>query len=205
MLQAGSPLPGDDSLRMKGAGGALPDRFGTPMRGAALEMRRRNDALPAWPGASAIMGIPVAQFLAHPGRRFPLHVVILPTERIDDVRTIDGIRLDGQAFAQLGTLYLEVSMTAVISQPCGRCLAPMALPFTLQETFHVPIPPSADDVDVWRTAVSLMLSAHDPNALCRPDCRGLCPSCGADLNEAPNHACKPDDVERRTLGEYLRQ
>lgn len=151
------------------------------------------------------MGIPVAQFLAHPGRRFPLHAVLSPTETLDDVRTIEEIKLDGQAFAQLGTLYLEVTMTTVISQPCGRCLAPIVRPFALQESFHVPIPPSADEVDVWRMAASLLLSVHDPNVLCRPDCRGLCPSCGVDLNEVPDHVCGRDDAERRTLGEYFRR
>ena len=32
--------------------------------------------------------------------------------------------------------------------------------------------------------------------LCRPDCRGLCPTCGADLNEAPC-ACRAAETDER--------
>ncbi len=33
--------------------------------------------------------------------------------------------------------------------------------------------------------------------LCRPDCRGLCPVCGADLNEDPAHEHRDDPVDPR--------
>ncbi|MEW5825222.1 MAG: DUF177 domain-containing protein [Candidatus Bipolaricaulota bacterium] len=151
------------------------------------------------------MTLSVAEFVAHPGRRFPLRVDLTPTEAVEDVRTVERIHLEGNAFAQLGTLYLDVTMTATISQPCVRCLAPIVQSFVLNEAFTVPLPPTADEVDVWPTATSLVLSAHDPNALCRPDCRGLCPTCGADLNASPDHVCDRNRTERRTLGEFFRR
>jgi uncharacterized protein len=150
------------------------------------------------------MPLSVLEFLAHPGRRFPVETVI---EAVDDethdLRTVREIRLEGEAFAQLATLYLDVEMTAVISQPCGGCLKPLETPFVLREAFTVRITPTADEVDLRPTLVSLILTAHNPNTLCRPDCRGLCATCGADLNETPHHVCVERNPERRKLGDFL--
>jgi uncharacterized protein len=150
------------------------------------------------------MPLSVLEFLAHPGCRFPVRTVL---EAVDDethdLRTVREIRLEGEAFAQLATLYVDVEMTAVIAQPCGRCLKLLETAFVLREAFTVRIPPTADEVNVRPTIVSLILTAHNPNALCRPDCRGLCRTCGADLNENHHHVCAERDQERRRLRDFL--
>jgi uncharacterized protein len=150
------------------------------------------------------MSLNVSEFLARPGRHLPVQTVLpaVPDET-DDLRVVGEIRLDGEAFAQLGTLYLDVEMTTTLSQPCSRCVRALERPFALRESFTVSIPPTAEAIDVRPTAVSLLLSAHSPNVLCRPDCRGLCPSCGADLNDDPRHACAKRDRESRRLGDFL--
>ena len=38
--------------------------------------------------------------------------------------------------------------------------------------------------------------ALPPNPLCRPDCKGLCPECGANLNEGMC-ACSRDEGDPR--------
>jgi uncharacterized metal-binding protein YceD (DUF177 family) len=150
------------------------------------------------------MPISVLEFLAHPGRRFSVQA-ILPAvdDETSDLRVVREIRLDGEAFAQLGTLYMDVEMTTAIAQPCGRCLRPLETHFALREAFTIPIPPTADAVDARPAVVSLILSAHNPHALCRPDCHGLCKTCGADLNETPNHVCAERGQDRRRLGDFL--
>ena len=151
------------------------------------------------------MALNVLEFVAQPGRRIPIDVVLAPVPgEADDLRVVGEIHMRGQGFAQLATLYIDVERTTTIAQPCGRCLLPIEAPFSLRESFTVPIPPTADAVDVRPAAVSLLLSAHNPNVLCRPDCRGLCPKCGADLNEDPSHACPERDPGTRRLGDILR-
>ena len=146
----------------------------------------------------------VLESLAHPGKRFRVETVLpAVANETDDLRVVGEISLDGEAFAQLSTLYVDAEMSAVIAQPCGRCLKPLATPFVLRESFTVSIPPTADEVDVRPTAVSLILSAHNPHVLCRPDCGGLCPACGADLNEEPHHTCAKGNRETRRLGDFL--
>lgn len=150
------------------------------------------------------VALSVLEFLAQPGRRIPVHVALPAVSgEADDLRVVGEILLEGQAFAQLATLYLDVEMSTLIAQPCGRCLKPLETPFTLREAFTVPIPPAADEVDVRPTAVSLILSSHNPNAFCRADCKGLCPKCGMDLNEDPSHVCAKRDRDSRRLGDFL--
>ncbi|MEN6370011.1 MAG: DUF177 domain-containing protein [Thermotogota bacterium] len=150
------------------------------------------------------MSISVLEFLDRPGRRLPVHAVLDGSDaEVDGVRTIGKIWLDGEAFAQLSTLYLDVDITANIVQPCRRCLASIEIPFALRESFTLPIPPQAKTIDVRPHAIQLVLSSHDPNVLCRPDCRGLCPICGEDLNRHPDHRHAADDEGRRRLGEYF--
>jgi uncharacterized metal-binding protein YceD (DUF177 family) len=145
------------------------------------------------------MRLSVQEFLDRPGRRLPVKLTMPGDGRTDDeLRVVEGIALDGEAFAQLATLYLAVHITARVRQPCRRCLTPVTTSIELDEEFEVSIPPGADAVDLRGDVLKLVLSAHDPNVVCREDCRGLCPVCGADLNREPNHRCESDD-EPRTL------
>lgn len=150
------------------------------------------------------MPISVLEFLDRPGRRLPVHAVLDGSDaEVDGVRTIGEIQVDGEAFAQLSTLYVEADITAHIVQPCRRCLASIDLSFTRHESFTLPIPPQAETIDVRPYAIELVLSSHDPNVLCRPDCRGLCPICGEDLNRRPDHRHTAGGDGRRKLGEFL--
>ena len=56
------------------------------------------------------------------------------------------------------------------------------------------------DLEAWaRDALALALPAQ---LTCRPDCAGLCPQCGANLNDDPSHAHEPEpDVRWSKLSE----
>ncbi len=150
------------------------------------------------------MPISVLEFLDRPGRRLPVHAVLGGSDaEVDGVRTIGEIQIDGEAFAQLSTLYVDADITAHIAQPCRRCLAPIDILFTLHESFTFPIPPQAEALDVRPYVIELVLSSHDANVLCRPDCRGLCAICGADLNRHSDHRHAAGNDGRRKLGDFL--
>ncbi|HEV8573971.1 MAG TPA: DUF177 domain-containing protein [Dehalococcoidia bacterium] len=50
-------------------------------------------------------------------------------------------------------------------------------------------------LDLRQALREYLLMAEPLKPLCRPDCQGLCPSCGANLNEA-SCACTPDGDAR---------
>jgi DUF177 domain-containing protein len=97
--------------------------------------------------------------------------------------------------ASSGTV-LELALDVSLDGPCFRCLqdAELVLELRLRE-YHATKPESDDERTEYLDDDRLDLSAwaHDAIALalpdkilCRPDCAGLCPVCGKDLNAEPH-------------------
>ena len=98
--------------------------------------------------------------------------------------------------ASSGTLF-ELAFAATLRGPCFRCLSDAELPLSLHVREYQATNPGDDeelrtdylhdtrlDLSAWaRDAVALELP---DKILCRPDCAGLCPVCGKDLNEEPH-------------------
>jgi len=151
------------------------------------------------------MKLELTRFLAQHGRRFPIELSRPETtDESTDSAHIVSLHVTGEAFAQLGTLYLETAIHAELLLPCGRCLRPVPQALDLEETFEVFIPPGVDVLDLTTEFTDLVLSSYDPNVICRRECRGLCPVCGADLNDEPEHRCDEPQDDRRTLGDFLK-
>jgi uncharacterized protein len=98
--------------------------------------------------------------------------------------------------ASTGTVF-ELRFTTRLHGPCFRCLddAVLELPIEARE-YQATNPGDADelrsqyleddrlDFAAWaRDAVALALP---DKILCRPDCAGLCPVCGKNLNDEPH-------------------
>jgi uncharacterized protein len=135
------------------------------------------------------------------GRRLELAVAIEPFELGGEryavqpplVNTrLDVSRTTGDGYA------LRLRFDATLTGPCMRCLEDAAPVFTV-DAREVSQPGEGEDLEspyveggtlelsAWaRDALALVLPA---TVLCRPECAGLCPVCGANLNEAgPDHA-----------------
>lgn len=88
---------------------------------------------------------------------------------------------------------------------CRRCLANLSIPFSSEaEAVFTTAPEVADDPGVYRlqepvTVIDLGGPLREEVALtapsyplCREDCAGLCPRCGADLNQGPCGCARPE-------------
>jgi uncharacterized protein len=134
------------------------------------------------------------------GRRLDLHAGLEPffyggqeyVTPVDLVPVrIDVSRITGPGYA------LRLRFTAGLSGPCVRCLEPARLEVAV-DAREVHVPGAGDELEseyfdeddgldlmAWvRDAYALALP---PAILCRPDCAGLCPECGVDLNLDPGH------------------
>jgi len=149
------------------------------------------------------MALRITEFLANPGRRLPIETTLTGGDDPDGLCTVESIDMIGEAFAQLSMLYLDVTLRARLTQPCRRCLEPVETILEIEETFEVPIPTNVESVDLLPIALRLVWSAREPNVVCRPDCRGLCPVCGANLNREPDHVCPSKEPDRTTLRDLL--
>jgi uncharacterized protein len=133
------------------------------------------------------------------GRRLDLHVHVDPFEyggeRYEVMPELIPVRLDVSRTTGSGYA-LRLRFSATLEGPCMRCLEPAAPSFEV-DAYEVHQPGGGEDLTspymddelelgAWaRDALALTLPAQ---LTCRPDCAGLCPQCGADLNEDPAHA-----------------
>jgi uncharacterized protein len=96
-----------------------------------------------------------------------------------------------------GGYSLRLRFAAGLTGPCMRCLEPAAPSFEVDareidqadggDELSSPYVEGEElDLGAWaRDAYALALPAQ---LLCREDCAGMCPECGANLNEEPEHA-----------------
>jgi uncharacterized protein len=125
------------------------------------------------------------------GERYPAQPEFVPA-RLDISRTTG----DGYA--------LRLRLAATLVGPCMRCLEPAAPRYAV-DAREVSQPGEIDELDspyVHRGVLDLRAWARDALALalpakllCREDCAGLCPGCGADMNVAGSghvHEREPD-------------
>ena len=97
--------------------------------------------------------------------------------------------------AMTGTVF-GLRFTARLHGPCVRCLddAVLEVPIAVRE-YQATAPDDeelttpyvvADQLDVSAWARDAVALALPEKILCRPDCAGLCPVCGKNLNEEPH-------------------
>ena len=124
------------------------------------------------------------------------------------------VRVGGTVRNMAGALSLEGTAETTLELVCDRCLKPfareLALPVStlLAEELEdeendeiVLLEDGAVDLDeVFTTALVLSMDAKH---LCSEDCRGLCPTCGADLNEGPCGCRKEPDPRFAALAQLL--
>lgn len=141
---------------------------------AAGTMREESGTLPA----SADLGLPVIGVQA--GSDVDLDL------RLEAVH--EGVLATGTA-------------TVHVTGECGRCLDPIAydLDADLQELFFFQdrVPEAEEDTEQFEVVNDLIdlepvlrdsvVTALPFQPVCREDCQGLCPECGARMNENPGH------------------
>jgi uncharacterized protein len=97
--------------------------------------------------------------------------------------------------ASSGTV-LELALDVLLAGPCFRCLTDAELPLSLRLREYEATKPEGDEerteylederLDLSSWAHDAIALAVPDKILCRPDCAGLCPVCGKDLNAEPH-------------------
>ncbi len=145
--------------------------------------------------AASVLRVNAAELLREPGLRRTVSASMTPS----DVDALDdAIAGDLTVNIELVSTIDDIGLTGTIEVPwtgtCRRCLRP------LDETLVVDVderyaeqPAEHDDafpiehgqIDLAPMVREHVLLAVDDPRLCRPDCPGLCPVCGADLTAGP--------------------
>ncbi|MBN2380523.1 DUF177 domain-containing protein [candidate division WOR-3 bacterium] len=126
-----------------------------------------------------------------------------------------GIKLD---FDRVGDrIDLSIDLTAGLELNCSRCGAELKVEFTTssrvtflpgtgeadeQEVTATDLEFYTDEIDLRGIVRDIFLLSLPIAPLCRPDCKGLCPKCGADLNKGN---CGCTNTERVSPFEELKR
>ena len=150
------------------------------------------------------------------GRRFELHVDVAAlsfagsryeVEPQPLPVVLDVSRLVGNGYA------LRLRFAARAEGPCMRCLEPAAPTFDVDvrevsqpgggDELSSPYVDDTGELDLHAWARDALALAVPDQIVCRPDCAGLCPECGVNLNDAgpEHHHERPPDSRWAKLSE----
>lgn len=123
--------------------------------------------------------------------------------------------LEAELTAQLkeGLAEVEGTLRFKVRTPCSRCLKPvdetLVVPFKERFASRPEVVPNEDQDEVHLIAEDhIKLDSYVEEAVwlalplapvCSEDCKGLCPECGANLNDGPC-SCKNDKIDPRLAG-----
>jgi uncharacterized protein len=147
-----------------------------------------------------------AELLREPGLRRHVSVAIAPAD-LD--ASHDTIHDDVSAELELESTIDDVALSGVIEVvwrgTCRRCLATFGATIVIDvDERYAERPAERDEafaiehgrIDLTAVLRENVLLAVEELRLCRDDCAGLCPTCGADLN-AGQCACAIEFVDER--------
>ncbi len=113
--------------------------------------------------------------------------------------------------ASLHRFYWQGSIATDVNATCRRCLsstpcqvdAQVNWVFTEDQETDDPsayvVPAGADVLDLSEAIREELILALEAYVLCREDCRGMCPSCGTDLNTNSCDCRPPSDLRWAAL------
>jgi uncharacterized protein len=121
---------------------------------------------------------------------------ILSLEPERDIRAESPIRYEVTARVVSNELLVQGRLSASLSFRCSRCGE--AFRAAVEERafeYATELPAGCESVDLTPETRESILLAFPTYPVCRADCKGLCPQCGANRNKAPCQ-CRPSTDDR---------
>ncbi|HST53351.1 MAG TPA: DUF177 domain-containing protein [Pyrinomonadaceae bacterium] len=135
----------------------------------------------------------------------------------EGARLASGAIVEGSARRKGDEVSLRGKISAVVEVSCDRCVADVRVPLEVEfDTAFIPRERAASEIEnVELLTEDMGLAAYEGGAIdldelvreqillalpsrriCREDCKGLCPTCGTDLN-AGACSCEQGEVDPR--------
>ena len=160
----------------------------------------------------------LAKLIDRPGETLPFSVaLVLSALDFGGCRPVrEPLVAEGQVRNTAGVLLLTGRMHTTLQEICDRCAEPFTRAYDAplrailvteladeqdadENTFLL----QGDCADLDEIVATAFILQYDAKRLCREDCKGLCPQCGANLNLGPCHCKKEVDPRLAALGQLL--
>ncbi len=166
------------------------------------------------------MTLDLREIIQNPGSELPFSYTLNVSEyEPEGAETVpDGALAEGVVRCdEAGVLTLSCCVTGTLHLICDRCLKEFTREHECQiESLVAESLEDENNDDIIQLREGIFLDLDDllrdefilslPTVnLCAPDCKGLCPKCGADLNLGPCGCKKEVDPRLEGLAEYFKK
>ncbi|TYB95812.1 MAG: DUF177 domain-containing protein [Kosmotoga sp.] len=127
-----------------------------------------------------------------------------------EIRCTEPIDVDVFLYKEKDSVIVSGTVKTKIIEKCARCLKDVIVPINgTVEAVYLPskkffkevdsgpsedlentLPLDSDILDLSERVLEAIIVEIPFKVLCSENCRGLCPVCGVDLNENPDHNCE---------------
>lgn len=132
----------------------------------------------------------------------------------DQLPNVSLVHVTGRLVNEADIVMSQLSASFEMPLSCDRCMSEYVAQynFPVEHVLVTSLNHEDEDrfilveqgqLDVDELVVSDILLSLPMKHLCRPDCKGLCPTCGRNLNEGPCGCKKPIDPRLEALGKLL--
>ncbi|MDD5566044.1 MAG: DUF177 domain-containing protein [Candidatus Omnitrophica bacterium] len=77
----------------------------------------------------------------------------------------------------------DIELDAAVRITCCRCLQEAPFKYHTQLKLTYPLSPREQEINMDKDIREYIMLEYPIKTLCKPDCKGLCPQCGKNLNE----------------------
>lgn len=98
-----------------------------------------------------------------------------------DIKLTEPINISAQVSKGTNFISVKLVIEVAIHLNCSRCLEEFTVPKSLETKLNLPIE-NRDAIDLTDNLREEIMLNYPLKPLCRPECRGLCPVCGRNLN-----------------------
>lgn len=101
----------------------------------------------------------------------------------DTVKFSVPIKLTANVFKVSNVVIVNLSWDALMHTNCSRCLNEFEMDLKNNITLNYPVNKSEPVIELNADIRDEIILDYPIRPLCSPDCKGLCPRCGKNLNE----------------------
>jgi uncharacterized protein len=98
-------------------------------------------------------------------------------------RLLGPIQIKVEVSKITNVVIADLDLSAGLSLVCSRCLSEFNADFKRQLKLHYSVDKGQREIDLNPEIREDIILEYPIKPLCKPDCRGLCPGCGKNLND----------------------
>ncbi|MBI4706470.1 MAG: DUF177 domain-containing protein [Candidatus Omnitrophica bacterium] len=99
------------------------------------------------------------------------------------IRFRGPIHLEGHAYKITNVVTVDLTLKASLETSCSRCLEDLRFDLDKNIQLNYPVEKNELVIDLDPDLRQELILYSPLKPLCKPDCKGLCVKCGADLNK----------------------